>query len=101
MQFLVRTVSTLPPDFAADERQRLVGLEQARSRELSESGKLVGLWKVPLKNETVSLWEVSGPQELHELVSSLPAAAWAKASATPLIPRNLHQHAKDPPNRVA
>lgn len=101
MQFLVRTVNMMPPDFPADERARLLALEQERSKALSAGGKLIGHWKVPLKGETVTLWEVSGPVELHELVSSLPAAGWVKASATALAPRNLQQHAKDPPNRVA
>jgi muconolactone D-isomerase len=101
MQFLVRTVSVMPPDFPAEERRRLLALEQQRSNALSESGKLIGHWKIPLKGETVTLWEVAGPEELHELVSSLPAAAWGKASATPLVPRDLQQHSKDPPGKVA
>lgn len=101
MQFLVKLVNLMPPDFPAEERQRLLAQEQERSKALSESGKLIAHWKVPLKGETVTLWEVSGPVELHELVSSLPAAAWVKASATALVPRNLQQHAKDPPDKVA
>ena len=101
MQFLVQTVNLMPPDFPADERGRLLAQEQTRSRELSESGKLVAHWKAPIVGETLTLWEVSGPEELHELLMSLPAAAWAKASATALAPRNLQQHAKDPANKVA
>jgi muconolactone D-isomerase len=101
MLFLLRTVSTLPPDFPADKREHLLAQEQSRSKELSESGKLIAHWKVPLKGETVTIWEVSGPAELHELVMSLPAVAWAKASATPLVPRNLQQHSKDPPHKIA
>jgi muconolactone D-isomerase len=101
VQFLVRTKNMMPPDFPADEQERLLVRERERSKALSESGKLIGHWKVPLKDETVTIWEVSGPEELHELVSSLPAAKWVKASATPLVPRNLQQHAKDPPNKIA
>jgi muconolactone D-isomerase len=101
MQFLVRTLNLMPPDFPAAERERLLALEQERSKSLSESGKLVAHWKVPLKGETVTLWEVSSPEELHELVNTLPAAAWVKATATALAPRNLQQHAKDPPNKIA
>ncbi|MBG6118492.1 muconolactone D-isomerase [Sphingobium sp. JAI105] len=101
MQFLVRMTNQLPPDFPEECRKQLVAAEQKRSRELSEGGKLVAHWKVPLKHETITLWEVSGQAELHELVMSLPAAAWASASVTPLVPRNLHQHASNPPGKIA
>lgn len=101
MLFLVRTTSTMPADFPEDRRAALLEAEQNRSRELSESGKLQAHWKVPLKGESITLWEVSGPEELHQIVMSLPAAAWAKATATPLVPRNLQNHSKDPPGKVA
>jgi muconolactone D-isomerase len=101
VQFLVRTVSLMPADFPADERKRLLADEQERSIALSESGKLLAHWKIPVKRETVTLWDVAGPEELHELVSSLPAAGWAKATATALVPRNLQRHAEDPANKIA
>ena len=101
MQFLVRTVSAIPPDHPEDKRAFLLAQEKNRSRELSESGKLVAHWRVPLKNETITLWEVSGPAELHEILMSLPAAAWAKASAIALVPRNLQQHARTPSDKAA
>ncbi len=101
MQFLVRTVNKMAPDFPAAERERLVAEEQEKSKSLSESGKLIGFWKVPLRSETVTLWEVSGPDELHAIFSSLPAAKWARATATALIPRDLQAHGKDAPNKIA
>ena len=101
MQFLVRTVNLMPPDFPAEERKRLLVQEQERSRALSESGQLIGHWRIPVKRETVTLWEVSGPAELHELVMSLPAASWAKASATALVPRDLEQIAREAANNSA
>ena len=98
MQFLVRTTSALPPDFPAERRERLLTQEQERSKALSESGKLIAHWKVPLAGETITIWEVSSAAELHELVTSLPAAAWAKASATPLVSRNMQQHSRGSSN---
>lgn len=101
MQFLVRMQSLLPGDFDPEKRARLVREEEARSRELRESGKLLAHWKIPLARESVTLWEVSEPGELHELVMSLPASVWAKATVTALVPRNLERQASDAPDRVA
>ena len=101
MLFLVRTKSLMEPDFAADEREGLLIAERERAQALANDGKLISHWKVPLERETITLWEVPGPQELHEIVSTLPAAKWAKSVATPLVQRNLRQHAGDPPNKVA
>ena len=101
MQFLVRTTSVLPRDFPPDEKARLLAQEQDRSRELSEGGKLIAHWKVPLKGETITLWEVSGPAELHEIFMTLPATKWASASVTPLVARNLAQPSVKPPDAAA
>lgn len=101
MLFLVRTKSLMEPGFPADERERVLAAERERAQALADGGKLIGNWKVPLERETITLWEVADPAELHEIVSSLPAAKWAKSVATPLVQRNLRQHAGDPPNKVA
>jgi muconolactone delta-isomerase len=61
----VRILNLMPADFLLAEHDRLPALEQERSKSLSESGKLVAHWKVPLKGEAVTLWEVSSSAELH------------------------------------
>ncbi|PZU09083.1 muconolactone Delta-isomerase family protein [Sphingomonas sp.] len=94
MQFLVRTVSRLPADFPADRRSDLLARERERSRELSGAGKVLAHWQIPVAGDSLTLWEVSGAQELHELLMALPAAAWVQSSVTPLIDRRLRQHAK-------
>jgi muconolactone D-isomerase len=101
MQFLVRTTSFLPPDFDADARQQLLAEEKARCSELTEAGKIVGHWRIPISRESVTVWEVVEPGELHELVMSLPASKWAHSVATALVVRNLQNHSKDPSQKIA
>jgi muconolactone D-isomerase len=100
MQFLVRIKSLLPADFPAQRREKLIAQEKAKSKELAESGKLIGHWQVPLTGESLTLWEVLGPEELHQLVRSLPASAWVTASATALVNRNLRDSSQDSAQKV-
>lgn len=101
MQFLVRTKSLLEPGFPAEQRDRVLAAERERAQALADGGKLIGSWGVPLERETITLWEVADAAELHEVVSTLPGAKWARSVATPLVQRNLRQHAGDRPDKVA
>lgn len=94
MLFLARTISDLPASFSAERRAEYVVQEGRRSKELLDAGKLVSHWKVPVSGESITLWDVSDAAELHVLLMGLPAAGWARSSVTPLVQRNLQQHAK-------
>jgi muconolactone D-isomerase len=94
MLFLVRTISELPSEFPSERRDEFLVQESRRSMELFEAGKLISHWKVPVVGETVTLWNVTDAAELHGLLMALPAAAWARSSVTPLVERNLQQHAQ-------
>ena len=94
MQFLVRTVDQLPADFPTNRRMTLLAKERQRSKELSDAGKLISHWQIPVAGDSLTLWEVSGAQELHEILTALPAAAWSQATVTPVIDRLLRQYAK-------
>jgi muconolactone D-isomerase len=75
-EFLVRIETRLPPDLPEARRAELLEAEAARGRELIESGKLRRIWRVPGRLANVSLYDVAGADELHELLSSLPLARW-------------------------
>jgi muconolactone D-isomerase len=89
MQFLVRIKSDLPADYPEDKRGKLLEAEQARARELHESGALVGTWRLPVQNETITLWEADDALQLHNWLMSLPAMPWATAHVQAVIDRNL------------
>jgi muconolactone D-isomerase len=75
-EFLVRIETRLPPDLPEARRVELLEAEAARGRELIESGKLRRIWRVPGRLANVSLYDVDGADELHELLTSLPLARW-------------------------
>lgn len=87
MLFLLNMSGALPPEFPIDQRERLLAEEKQRAKELSDGGKLLAHWKVPLANETVTVWEVEDAAEFHEIIMSLPAVAWSKAKVTVLLKR--------------
>lgn len=75
-EFLVRIETRLPPDLPEPQRAQLLEAESARGRELIAAGKLRRIWRVPGRTANVSLYDVAGADELHELLSSLPLARW-------------------------
>ncbi len=51
---------------------RLKSTEKARAQELQRSGKWRHLWRIAGRYANVSIFDVSGPGELHEILSGLP-----------------------------
>ena len=95
MEYLVRTDISLPPEMAEDERRSLVAAELDRGRELLSSGKMVRLWRTPGRWGAIAVYEVSGPQELHELVRSLPLWPWMDVTVESLVSHPLEQIPSD------
>src|SRR3954470_11887170 len=87
MEFLVDMVTTVPPgtsdEVVADMRVR----EAARSRELAAQGTLVRLWRPPLAPgewRTWGLFQADGPEQLEQMLASMPLRAWRNDTVTPL-----------------
>lgn len=72
MEFLVRTITRVPPGTDAEVIARLRAEERQRADELRAAGALQRLWRVPGKWATVALYEAADPAALHEIVTSLP-----------------------------
>lgn len=84
---MVQMEVRLPPEMEADD---LKARERARSQELQRDGSWVHLWRVAGRYANVSVFDVGSPDELHELLSSLPLFPYIardSASASPVQAR--------------
>lgn len=94
MEFLVTMTTRVPDSMPADAVERVRAREAARSRELAAQGKLLRLWRPPLRPgewRTLGLWRARDPGELMAILESLPLAGWMTIETTPLSP-----HPDDP-----
>jgi muconolactone D-isomerase len=74
----------LPPDLdeavAADLKER----EKSLAQQLQRDGRWKELWRVAGEYANYSVFDVSGNDELHELLSSLPLFPYMDVRVTPL-----------------
>ncbi|AVS85911.1 muconolactone delta-isomerase [Paracidovorax avenae] len=79
-EMTVRIPSTLAPE-VADEIKRK---EKDYSQQLQRDGKWRHLWRVVGEYANVSIFEVSGNDELHTILSGLPLFPYMEIKVTPL-----------------
>ena len=91
MEFLVEIEVRLPPDTSPDRKAKLVAAEVARAKELSVTGTIYRLWRVPGRWANVGIWCAEDATELHDAISSLPLYPWLEVDVTPLA-----NHPSDP-----
>ncbi len=72
MLFHVEMTVNLPHDLPRQEAERLKATEKARAEELQRNGKWRHLWRIAGRYANISIFDVSGPGELHEILSGLP-----------------------------
>ena len=92
MLFQVEMDVRLPHDFPAEKAEALKQTERARAQELQRAGIWRHLWRVAGRYSNVSIFDVSGPQDLHEILSSLPLFPFMDMRITPLCrhPSSVH-----------
>jgi muconolactone D-isomerase len=92
MLFQVEMDVRLPHDFPAEKAEALKQTERARAQELQRAGIWRHLWRVAGRYSNVSIFDVSGPQDLHDILSSLPLFAFMDVRITPLCrhPSSVH-----------
>lgn len=78
MLFHVEMTVDLPYDLPREEADRLKATEKARARELQQNGIWRHLWRVAGQYANVSIFDVSDPGELHEILSGLPLFPFMK-----------------------
>ena len=91
MEFLVRIEQDIPPDIDPDLLASVKAAEAKRGAQLVADGTLQRIWRIPGRRAVYGLYEVEGPDELHEVLSSLPLFPWMDMDVTP-----LGSHALDP-----
>lgn len=84
MLFMVEMNVNPPADIDEDDFESLKATEKARAVELQESGKWRHLWRVTGRYANVSIFDVSDPQELHDIMMSLPLYPFMDVQVTSL-----------------
>jgi muconolactone D-isomerase len=64
--------------------KQLGAQEHERAKELQQQGKWLHLWRVAGKFANVSVFNVSDPAELHEVLTSLPLYPFMEVEVTAL-----------------
>ena len=92
MLFQVEMDVRLPHDFPAEKVEALKQTERARAQELQRAGIWRHLWRVAGRYSNISIFDVSGPQDLHDILSSLPLFPFMDMRITPLCrhPSSVH-----------
>jgi muconolactone D-isomerase len=94
MEFLVTMTTQVPGGTTAEKVDAIRAREAARSRELAEQGHLLRLWRPPLQPgewRTLGLFAADGPDQLEEVLASMPLRVWRTDEVIPLSP-----HPNDP-----
>lgn len=92
MLFQVEMNVRLPHDLPAEKAEALKQTERARAEELQRAGAWRHLWRVAGRYANVSIFDVADPQELHDILSSLPLFPFMDMRITPLCrhPSSVH-----------
>jgi muconolactone D-isomerase len=84
MLFQVEMDVRIPHDFPAERAEALKQAERARAQDLQRANVWRHLWRVAGRYANVSIFDVSGPQQLHDILSSLPLFPFMAIQVTPL-----------------
>ena len=84
MLFHVRMNVRIPPDFDTSRLDELKRVEHERSQALQKEGKWRHIWRIAGQYSNISIFDVADPQELHDIVSSLPLYAFMEIAVTAL-----------------
>lgn len=91
MEFLVRIEQDISPEMDPARLAGVKAAERVRGEELVAAGKLRRIWRIPGRRAVYALYRVESPEELHEVLSSLPLFPWMDIEVTA-----LSRHALDP-----
>jgi muconolactone D-isomerase len=94
MEFLVDMVTTVPDGTTDAEVDAIRSREAERSRQLAAQGRLLRLWRPPLKPgewRSWGLFQAADAAELESVLASMPLRVWRHDTVTPLAP-----HPSDP-----
>jgi muconolactone D-isomerase len=84
MLFHVHMRVNIPHDADAEVVAKLKADEKARAQELQRAGTWRHLWRVVGQYANISVFDVSGADELHEILSGLPLFPFMDITVSPL-----------------
>jgi muconolactone D-isomerase len=93
MLFHVNMNVQIPLSADPDKIKQVSAAEHQRAKELQLQGKWLHLWRVAGKYASISVFNVEGPDELHEILKSLPLYPFMQIEVTALChhPGSLEQ----------
>ena len=94
MEYLVTMTTHVPEGTPGQAVADIRGREAARSRELAAQGRLLRLWRPPLRPgewRTLGLFAAADDGQLEEVLASMPLRVWRTDEVTALSP-----HPNDP-----
>ena len=89
MEFLVKLTPHFPDTLTPEELADLLKRERARGVDLLKAEKMTRIWRLPGTSSALLLWEVAGPDELHDNLSSLPVWRYCDVEVTALMQHPL------------
>ena len=95
MLFHVRMDVAVTHDLDVEQRNDLLFREKERAQELQRAGTWVHLWRVVGHYSNISIFDVESPDELHEILWSLPLFPFMEVEVTALT---AHPSAIDQPS---
>lgn len=93
MLFQVQMDVRIPHDLDPSRAEALKQAERERAQALQKEGKWRHLWRHAGRYANTSIFDVTGAQELHDILSTLPLFPFMQISVTPLCrhPSSIHQ----------
>jgi muconolactone D-isomerase len=84
MLFHVSSAVRIPYGMEPDKIKDLAAREHERAQELQRQGKWLHLWRIAGKYANVSIFDVETPDELHDILNSLPLYSFMEIEITAL-----------------
>jgi muconolactone D-isomerase len=82
--FAVTMDVSLPSDLDPDVRADTLAREKAYSQDLQRQGKWPHIWRIVGQYANLSIFDVTGSEELHEILWNLPLFPYMTIQVTPL-----------------
>jgi len=95
MLFCLRMDVRIPHGMEEQVVASLKEKERERAQDLQREGKWRHLWRIAGHYANISIFDVSGPEELHDLLSGLPLFPFMEMTVLPLCRHPSSVHADD------
>lgn len=84
MLYMVHMQVNIPADMDPEKVASIKAEEKAYSQALQRDGRWAHIWRITGEYANVSIFDVAGNDELHEILSGLPLFPFMAIKVTPL-----------------